>query len=192
MPAELFDIYFSKSSSDSASLQGRLLGVHSDATWALPQPCGPPLLLLPWLWGSLSPRKCSYPCSFSDFPFSTCPYLLMFPWILSAVLFSFHILKCCLSFKSTVLTTCISWWESAFSLSARPRCVFVYWTSPGWKGPRQSPQFVPAPQFPASMPGSLSSQCSKPETGKAWPFPSLQAPYLYPILSPPILTLNLS
>ena len=49
MPAELFDIYFSKSSSDSKSLQGRLLGVHSDATWALPQPCGPPLLLLPWL-----------------------------------------------------------------------------------------------------------------------------------------------
>lgn len=41
MPAELFDIYFSESSSDSTSLQGRPLGSSLfDAVWALPQPCG--------------------------------------------------------------------------------------------------------------------------------------------------------
>lgn len=102
--------------------------------WAV---LGPPLGLSAALHPSASlvwaaplfASKYSSPTSFSDFPFSTFPYLLMFPWILSSVLLPHY--ECCLSFNSTVLTTYRCWWYSAISPKLQTQtCIWllsIYW-----------------------------------------------------------------
>lgn len=178
MPVALFDIYFSKATSHSVSLQSRLPGAHSlTAMWALPwasprpsvQPSTAPSSVA--LGAPLSPRKCSYPPSSSDFPFPTSSYLLMFPWILSSVLFSLHTMNAG-SHSSIILTTLISWWYSAIFPELQTQTCICLLNISGINKPQAVSQTCPA-LFSAFVNGTLSTQSSRPETRIAWPFSSL-------------------
>lgn len=183
MLVALFDTAFLTSNSESLSLQSRFLEFTlSGNVGSARSPFCSPLLLLPRLLGPLFPRRCSYPPSFSDFPFSTSLYLLMFPWVLSSVLFSHY--ECGLSFKSAVVTyiykPVISVNSAIFPELQSQICICLVNIS--WI---KRPQAI-SPAGPYStvlslhwLNGTLSTQFSKQETRKAWLFPSFQAPYLY-------------
>lgn len=135
MPAELFDIYFSKSSSDSASQQGRLLGFTLMQRGLCPSPvalhcsfflgfCEDPCLLESVLTLAPSQTSLSQPAlTYSCFPEFSLQFSFLFTfWMLPLI--QIH------SFNYMHKLVRVS-----IFLSARPRCVFVYWASPGWKAP---------------------------------------------------------